>query len=110
MSRYIRCEHCGEFIDVTDLCNSFADKTKAFCHDYLGEYDGKSQTQDVLKYMKLNNGITNDEARYNLGCGRLSARILELRKAGYNIETKTITVKNRYGKPVSYAKYVLGKE
>ena len=39
---------------------------------------------------------------------RLSARIGELRKAGYAIRSSTEMSKNRYGERVRYARYILG--
>lgn len=44
------------------------------------------------------------------GITRLSAIIFELRKDGYNIESETLKMKNRYGDPVHFAKYVLKGE
>ena len=69
-----------------------------------------TQNQMILQYMKDNGGITQGEATYKLGCTRLSARIMELRRAGHKIHAETVYTKNRYGKPTHYAKYRLEGE
>lgn len=62
----------------------------------------------VLQYMKENGSITSWEAIREFGATRLSAIIYNLRyKEGLNIITKNISDKNRYGDPVSYARYYL---
>ena len=48
----------------------------------------------ILNYMKTHKGITNQDAFKELGITRLSARIKELREAGYNISTIMIDGKN----------------
>ena len=47
------------------------------------------------------------EALDGLGIYRLSARILELRKLGYDIKTHKIDITNRYGDICRVAKYVM---
>ena len=64
------------------------------------------QTQRVLKRLQQGT-LTQSEAFRELGVGRLSARILELRKAGYNIKTDMVTFKNRYGDRSTVAVYQL---
>ena len=54
------------------------------------------QVDAILDYMKEHGGITNREAAY-LGCYRLSGRIFDLRKEGYNIMTEYKRVTNRLG-------------
>ena len=71
---------------------------------------GKSQTEDILRYMKENGSISSKEAFSEFGATRLSAIIFALRKRGYVIETSMWTCKNRYGKTVDFAKYVLVSE
>jgi hypothetical protein len=58
--------------------------------------------------MKENGSITSWEAIREFGATRLSAIIYNLRyKEGLNIITKNVNDKNRYGDPVSYARYYL---
>ncbi len=52
----------------------------------------KPQTRAVLALMRLNpEGITALEALHDVGSFRLGARIYELKRAGYAIETDTVT-------------------
>ena len=69
----------------------------------------KISLQDrVLNYLKENGSITSWEAIREFGATRLSAIIYNLRyKEGLNIITKNVNDKNRYGDPVSYARYYL---
>lgn len=67
----------------------------------------KTQEEMVLEYLKEFGSITSWKAIFEFGISRLSAKIYNLRKLGYNIETTNITKKNRYGSWVTFAKYVL---
>lgn len=71
---------------------------------------GKSQTEDVIKFMKEHGSITSMDAIKNFGATRLSAIIFSLRKRGYDIDTRMEVGNNRYGKPSEYARYVLNGE
>lgn len=64
----------------------------------------------VLRHLKDFKGITSWQAFEWYGITRLSAIIFELRNDGYNIESETLKMKNRYGDPVHFAKYVLKGE
>lgn len=75
-------------------------------HD-LQERSFMNQTEQVLFYMKENGSITPMEALENFGIMRLGARIFDLKSCGISIKTLQETKKNRYGKPVHYARYVL---
>ena len=73
------------------------------------ETDAKvNQKTRILKYMEENGSITQWQAIKEFGCTRLSARIADLKKDGYSIESDTVHSKNVYGEPVHYAKYRLG--
>lgn len=67
-----------------------------------------SQTSLVLEHLYTAGSITSIEAFAAYGITRLSDTIFKLRNRGYNIVTTTETGKNRYGAPVSYARYSLG--
>lgn len=71
-----------------------------------------TQEEKILNHLLANESITSWEAIKKYGCTRLSARIFELRKKGYNISTKRKTSINKYNELVSYGVYVLngGKE
>lgn len=61
-----------------------------------------SQNEILKKWLKKHKEITPLKAFNELGIYRLSARILDLKSEGMNIETKMM-----YANPVKYAKYVL---
>ena len=69
-----------------------------------------TQCQRVLDYMEQHGGITQFEAMIDLGVMRLASRISELKKEGYEIQSKIIAVKNRYGEPCYVKEYRIGKE
>lgn len=71
---------------------------------------GKSQTEDVLRYMKEEGAISSMDAFREFGATRLSAIIFELRRRGYNIETEIWECKNRYGRKTEFAKYILHED
>jgi hypothetical protein len=71
---------------------------------------GKSQTEDVLRFMREEGSITSMDAIKEFGATRLSAIIFNLRDRGYDIETRMEVSKNRYGHIVEYARYVLHEE
>ena len=62
----------------------------------------ETQRKLILEHMERYDDITPLEALEMYGCLRLSARIWELRKKGYIIETDAV---RRNGK--CYAKYIL---
>lgn len=61
----------------------------------------------ILRHLKDYGSITSWEAIEEYGCTRLSAVIYMLRQVGYIITSETISRKNRYGKTVFFAKYIL---
>lgn len=67
-----------------------------------------TQNQKILKYLQTHKrGITTLDAFTKLGITRLSGRIHELRRAGYDIETVDTMAKNRDGKVVRFGTYFL---
>jgi hypothetical protein len=69
-----------------------------------------TQCDRVLEYMKQFGSITPVEAMTDLGCMRLAARISDLRYQGYAIGRRMKTMKNRYGKDVSFAEYYIEED
>lgn len=69
-----------------------------------------TQEDRVLEYIKDFGSISSWEAFIELGITRLSAVIFNLAKDGHRIERKTENVTNRYGTPVHYTRYSLGKD
>ena len=67
----------------------------------------ETQCQLILEYIDEFGSITPLEAMRDIGCYRLSARISDLKKKGFPIETKKETVLNRRGKQSRIARYSL---
>ena len=65
----------------------------------------ESQRKMVLRHLQENGFITPNEAEALYGCKRLASRINELRK-NFRISTRLEQGRNRFGKPVRYAKYI----
>ena len=68
---------------------------------------GLTQKSEVLNHLKQNGSITSMEAFKKYGATRLSAIIFNLRDEGYQIDTLMIEGKTRYGRPTTFAKYIL---
>lgn len=68
----------------------------------------ETQTSMLLKHLKQYGSITSMEAFELYGITRLSAKIFCLREQGYDIQTKSKTYTNRYGRKVAYARYEFG--
>lgn len=66
-----------------------------------------SQNEMILNHMKTIGAIDDNDARDMYGCRRLPARINDLRKSGHSIQTIMTEGKNRFGKTVRYARYIL---
>ena len=71
-----------------------------------------SQNTQILSYLKQGKKLTPITALNKFGCFRLSARILDLRKQGHNINTENITKQGKtfaqYSMEVKWAKQELG--
>lgn len=65
-----------------------------------------TQDKKILEILQERGKINPLEALYEIGCLRLSARILQLRKQGYQIETRRVNHQGRFGK-VNFAEYHL---
>lgn len=50
----------------------------------------QSQEHKILEFLKARNRLTPLEALNRFGCLRLSGRILDLRKKGYDIKTEIV--------------------
>lgn len=69
-----------------------------------------TQAQRVLEYMREHGSITQLEALNLLGVMRLASRISNLKKQGYTIESKFVSVTNRYGETCRVKSYSIGGE
>lgn len=66
-----------------------------------------TQCERILRHLQDVGGLTQAEAMQEYGVARLSARISELKSAGYSIRREMVAGRNRYQEPVSYARYFL---
>lgn len=66
-----------------------------------------TQCERILKALQDNGSITSLEAMQDFGIMRLASRINDLKRAGFNIKREMVRSKNRYGEPITYAKYTL---
>ena len=67
-----------------------------------------TQCEEILKYLKTGKSITQRHASRYMDCDRLSARILDLRRRGWNIATiEKIKRKRRTGRICRFAAYKL---
>ena len=68
-----------------------------------------SQCEMVLDHLKNHGSISSKEAESLYGIARLAARIGDLTRMGVSIRRETVHGKNRYNKPVHYARYFLSE-
>ena len=66
-----------------------------------------TQTDRILRHLRDYGSITPLEALQEYGCMRLGARIYDLKRAGYNIQTSYVAGVNRYGEKTRWARYEL---
>ena len=57
----------------------------------------KSQKDAILEYLEEGNSITQLDALSLFGCSRLAARICDLRKDGWSIQSEMVDVPTRGG-------------
>ena len=69
----------------------------------------KSQQDKIIKHMKRGRKLTRAQAMSDLGIANVTARISELRQAGYPVSDYWKTDKNRFGEAVTYKVYYLAK-
>ena len=64
-----------------------------------------TQKQQILEYIDYFGSITPMQAFGDLGITKLATRISEMRKEGQQFKIEMVKGKNRYGKPMRYARY-----
>lgn len=69
-----------------------------------------TQRDRILLHLRQGHPLTAWEALREYGVMRLAARIEELRREGYPIETAWVEDENRWGEPVRYAEYRLATD
>lgn len=68
-----------------------------------------TQNELILKYINEHGDITPMEALNHCGCMRLSARIHDLRRLGYDISMELVDVKTRDGHKTRVSRYRLNE-
>jgi hypothetical protein len=68
-----------------------------------------NQCELILQYLNDFGSITTFESYTELGITRLPSRIFDLKQRGYKFEEEWVSKKNRYGKMISFKKYILQK-
>lgn len=63
------------------------------------------QCERILQYLDEHGSITRAEAMSELCIANFTARISDLRRAGVELDTETVSQKNRYGEKVKYFRY-----
>lgn len=69
-----------------------------------------TQNEMIAKHLEMFGSITTFESFQEYGITRLSARIKDLKIRGYRFEEEWISRKNRFGKPVTFKKYILVRD
>lgn len=69
-----------------------------------------NQNDMILNHLMKYGSITPREADSEYGIMRLGARVYDLRRMGYIIKKETVKATNRFGDPVHFAKYTMGKK
>lgn len=70
--------------------------------------DKHTQCDEILRYIKEHGIITTLEGTHALLIMNFTARISDLRRKGYVVETEDVQKKNRYGRMVSFKRYRIG--
>ena len=70
----------------------------------------KPSAQRILAYMQEHGSITGREAVSECGAMDYRKRISEIRDAGVPVIGEYVTSVNRYGEPVRFKQYRIGKE
>ena len=71
----------------------------------------QTQTQKIIKYLLRHpKGITQADAIQRFGCYRLSARIFDIKEAGYNVTTTIEETIHADGSVSRFARYFLHGE
>lgn len=65
----------------------------------------EAQKKIILEHLAAGENLTPADAFRLTGSTRLSARIYDLRREGYVINTEMITVRNRFGRTATVAQY-----
>lgn len=67
-----------------------------------------TQCDRIIQFIEETGSITQMDALEQFGCMRLASRMCDIKKMGYAVEKKMEKSRNRYGEPISYARYTIG--
>jgi len=71
-------------------------------------HSNQSQAAAILRHLQAGRRITPAEALAEFHCGRLGARIWELKQEGHPIQSRSLCVgRSATGRPVRVAQYFL---
>lgn len=112
------CAGCGELMHETSLAeNGLCGPCEArlmrqplsyqIDHYHIEEDSVSSQKEKILRHLELFGSIDPVQALQEYGVFRLAARIDELRRDAYEIDTHLVKTINRFGEDVRYGRYVL---
>lgn len=73
----------------------------------MGNRHTRTQNDKIISHLNRHGSITTYDAFKYYNITRLSARIFDIRKRGYEIGVTQVTKKNEEGNSVTYAKYTL---
>ena len=65
------------------------------------------QADKILRYIREFGSITAAQAFNDLSVSQLATRIFELKQSGYDVQSRYIHAKNRYGEPIKFKEYYL---
>lgn len=66
-----------------------------------------TQCDRIIQYIEQTGSITQMDALREFGCMRLASRMCDIKKMGYAVDKRMEKAKNRYGEPISYARYTI---
>lgn len=66
-----------------------------------------TQCERIIQFIEETGSITQLDALEQFGCMRLASRMCDIKKMGYSVEKKMEKSRNRYGEPISYARYTI---
>lgn len=75
----------------------------------MTEHSNPTQNERIICYLQEHGSITQLEALNVLGVMRLASRISDLKKKGYPIVGRDVTVQNRYGEKCRVKQYSMGR-
>lgn len=95
----------NKYLKEIDKIKSIKIEEKIVMKNTIDFSGAKSQKEAVKFHLERLTTITSVEAITEYGCTRLADTVYRLKKEGMQIKTNKITKNNRWGNPVTFAKY-----